>query len=54
MNTALIICFQKNSEQELYPLMHIEVKLLTYQEMLSILRDSVNEYGIPKEEIGCN
>jgi hypothetical protein len=31
---------------------HISTKLLTYEEVLSILRDSANEFKIPKEEFG--
>jgi len=33
-------------------LTYIEAKLLAYHEMLSILRSSADEFGIPKEEIG--
>ena len=33
-------------------LTHIEAKLLAYQEMLAILKDSADEFGIPKEELG--
>lgn len=33
-------------------LTHIEGKLLAYREVLSILRDSADEFGIPKEEVG--
>jgi len=33
-------------------LTHIEAKLLAYHEMLSILRDSADEFGIPKEKVG--
>jgi hypothetical protein len=33
-------------------LTHIEAKLLAYREVLSILSDSADEFGIPKEEIG--
>jgi len=31
---------------------HIEARIAAYQEMLSILRDSADQFGIPKEEIG--
>jgi hypothetical protein len=31
---------------------HIEAKLLAYEEMLSILRGSADEFKIPKEEFG--
>jgi hypothetical protein len=31
---------------------HIDVKLLTYEEVLSILRDSADEFKIPKAEFG--
>jgi hypothetical protein len=31
---------------------HIEAKLLTYNEVLSILRGSADEFKIPKEEFG--
>jgi hypothetical protein len=33
-------------------LTHIEAKLLAYHEVLSILRDSADEFGIPKDEVG--
>lgn len=33
-------------------LTYIEAKLMAYQEMLSILRDSADEFNIPKGEIG--
>jgi hypothetical protein len=33
-------------------LTHIEAKLLAYHEVLSILRDSADEFGIAKEEVG--
>ena len=33
-------------------LTHIEAKLFAYHEVLSILRDSANEFGIPKDEVG--
>lgn len=33
-------------------LTHIEAKLLAYEEMLSILRDSADQFRIPKEELG--
>ena len=33
-------------------LVHIEAKLLAYQEMLSILRDSAEEFDLPVEELG--
>ncbi len=31
---------------------HIEAKLLAYEEMLSILRDSAEQFGLPKAELG--
>ena len=31
---------------------HIEAKLLAYEEMLGILRDSAKEFGIDGEEVG--
>lgn len=31
---------------------HIDAKLLAYQEVLSIIRFSADEFKIPKEEIG--
>ena len=31
---------------------HIEAKLLAYNEMLSILQMSADEFNIPKDEIG--
>ena len=31
---------------------HIEAKLLAYNEMLSILKMSADEFGIPMKEIG--
>ena len=31
---------------------HIEARIAAYQEMLSILRDSADQFGIPKGEIG--
>jgi hypothetical protein len=31
---------------------HIEAKLLTYEEVLSILHGSAEEFKIPKEEFG--
>ena len=33
-------------------LTHINAKLLAYNEMLSVLRDSADEFGIDKEELG--
>ena len=33
-------------------LTHIEAKLLAYHEILTIIRFSADEFGIPKEEIG--
>lgn len=33
-------------------LSHIEAKLLAYKEVLEIIRDAANEFGIPKEEFG--
>ena len=33
-------------------LSHIEAKLLAYEEMLSILKDSADEFQIPKENLG--
>jgi len=33
-------------------LTHIEARLQAYHEMLSILRDSADEFQIPKEELG--
>ncbi|HEX5167735.1 MAG TPA: hypothetical protein VFW11_01075 [Cyclobacteriaceae bacterium] len=33
-------------------LTHIEAKLLAYQEILSIIRFSADEFKIPKSEIG--
>jgi hypothetical protein len=33
-------------------LTHIEAKLLAYQEMLSIIRVSAEEFKLPKAEIG--
>lgn len=33
-------------------LAHIEAKLLGYEEVLSILRGSADEFKIPKEEFG--
>jgi len=33
-------------------LTHIGAKLLAYHEVLSILRDSADEFGISKEEVG--
>ena len=33
-------------------LTHIEAKLLAYHEVLSILRDSAKEFGIPTDEVG--
>jgi hypothetical protein len=32
-------------------LTHIEAKLLAYNEVLSILKDSAEEFNIPKDEI---
>jgi hypothetical protein len=31
---------------------HIEAKLLAYNEMLGILKDSAEEFGIPAKELG--
>lgn len=31
---------------------HIEAKLVAYREMLSILRSSADEFGLPKDELG--
>lgn len=31
---------------------HINAKLLAYEEMLGILRDSADEFGVPKDEVG--
>ena len=31
---------------------HIEAKLMTYNEMLAIIKASAEEFGLPKEEIG--
>jgi len=31
---------------------HIEAKLLAYEEMLSILRDSADQFRIPRQELG--
>jgi hypothetical protein len=33
-------------------LTHIEAKLITYQEILAIIRVSAEEFGFPKSEIG--
>jgi hypothetical protein len=33
-------------------LTHIEAKIIAYQEMLAILKNSADQFGIPKEEIG--
>jgi hypothetical protein len=33
-------------------LTHIEAKLLAYREVLSILRNSADEFGIPKRDVG--
>jgi hypothetical protein len=33
-------------------LAHINLKLLTYEEVLSILRDSADGFNIPKEDFG--
>ncbi|MBL0744332.1 hypothetical protein [Chryseolinea lacunae] len=33
-------------------LTHIEAKLLAYQEMLSILQSSADEFNIPRDELG--
>jgi hypothetical protein len=33
-------------------LAHIEAKLLAYNEMLGILRDSAEEFGIPGKDLG--
>jgi hypothetical protein len=33
-------------------LTHIEAKLLAYNEVLSILKQSADEFGIPRGEIG--
>jgi len=33
-------------------LTHIEAKLLAYQEMLSILRDSAEEFDLPLSDLG--
>jgi hypothetical protein len=35
-------------------LIHIEAKLLAYQEILSIIRFSADEFKIPKDEIGLS
>jgi hypothetical protein len=31
---------------------HIDVKLLAYEEVLSILRDSADEFKVPRSEFG--
>jgi len=33
-------------------LVHIEAKMLAYEEMLGILRDSAKEFDIDREEVG--
>ena len=33
-------------------LTYIEAKIIAYQEMLAILKNSAEQFGIPKEEIG--
>jgi hypothetical protein len=31
---------------------HIDAKLIAYEEMLSILRDSADQFSIPRKELG--
>lgn len=31
---------------------HIDAKLLAYEEVLGILRDSADEFGVPRPELG--
>jgi len=35
-------------------LTHIEAKMLAYNEILAILRDSANTFQLPKEELGLS
>jgi len=42
----------RKSFAEAQELSHIEAKILAYQEMLSIMQMSADEFGLPKHEIG--
>ena len=43
---------ERNNFADCEELDHISTKLLTYEEVLSILRSSADEFKIPKEEFG--
>ncbi len=43
---------ERKSFAEPEELTHIEAKLLAYHEVLTILRDSADQFDIPKKEIG--
>jgi hypothetical protein len=43
---------ERKSFAEAEELPHIEAKMLAYEEMLGILRDSADEFGLPRKELG--